>query len=331
MTTANSKSCSVISPIGEPNSSTRRQSDQVLRHIIRPAVEPAYKAVRADEIAEPGLITSQIMQHVIEDDLVISDLTDLNPNVLYELAVRHAILKPFVQIITNGQAIPFDVSGNRTVFFDLKDPDSVAEARAEITRQVETLERDSSNLQTPISIPLELQRIRQSGDVVDAPDFREILPVISDIASTTTAHRSDIQLIREAVASNRDFGRERRPSMSIRYYIDLAMGSQITHGFLVLISFFQGRKPWIHELDLEAHRQAVSGNAEIAREVFQSLLFLLEEMPLNRVSSTSSVSLANALISLFERLIDRTQSDLYSGRNCSIYPNPPNKMSVAAC
>ena len=117
MTIANSKICFVISPIGEPSSSTRRKSDQVLRHIIRPAVEPAYRAVRADEIAEPGLITSQIMQHVIEDDLVISDLTDLNPNVLYELAVRHAILKPFVQIITKGQTIPFDVSGIRTVFF----------------------------------------------------------------------------------------------------------------------------------------------------------------------------------------------------------------------
>ena len=314
MTTANSKICFVISPIGEPNSSTRRQSDQVLRHIIRPAVEPAYKAVRADEIAEPGLITSQIMQHVIEDDLVISDLTDLNPNVLYELAVRHAILKPFVQIITNGQTIPFDVSGIRTVFFDLQDPDSIAEAKDEIARQVEALERDSSNLQTPISIPLELQRIRQSGDV-DTPGFREILPVISDIASTTTANRSDIQLIRQVVASNPDFGRESRPGMSFRHYISFAMESETAYGFLVLISFFQGREPWIHELGMEAYRQVVSGNAESAREVFQSLLYLLEKMPPNRTIGRSFASLTDPLISLFERLIDRTQPDLYSDRS----------------
>ena len=314
MTAADTKICFVISPIGEPNSPTRKQSDQVLKHIIRPAVEPAYKAVRADEIAEPGLITSQIMQHVIEDDLVISDLTDLNPNVLYELAVRHAILKPFVQIITNGQTIPFDVSGIRTVFFDLQDPDSVAEAKDEIARQVEALERDSSNLQTPISIPLELQRIRQSGDV-EAPGFREILPVISDIASTTTANRSDIQLIREVIASNRGYGRERRPNMPFRHYINLAMESQTAHGFLVLISFFQGREPWIHELGLEAYRQAVSGNAESAREVFQSLLYLLEEMPPNRSFGPGIASLTDPLTSLFGRLIDRTQSDSYGGRS----------------
>ena len=188
------KSCFVIAPIGEPNSSIRKHSDQVLRHIIRPAVEPGYKAVRADEIAEPGLITSQIMQRVIEDDLVVADLTDLNPNVLYELAVRHAILKPFVQIMTIGQSIPYDVSGIRTVFFDLQDPDSLADAKAEIAKQVEALENDSSNLQTPISIPLELQRIRQNGDT-DVSGLREILPVISDIASTTTSNRNDIQRI----------------------------------------------------------------------------------------------------------------------------------------
>ena len=239
------------------------------------------------------------MQHVIEDDLVISDLTDLNPNVLYELAVRHAILKPFVQIITKGQTIPFDVSGIRTVFFDLQDPDSIAEAKDEVARQVEALERDSSNLQTPISIPLELQRIRQSGDI-DAPGFREILPVISDIASTTTANRSDIQLIREAVASNRGFGRETRPSMSLRHYINLAMESKSAYGFLVLISYFQGREPWIHELGLEAYRQAVTGNAESAREVFQSLLYFLEEIPPNLAINSGVASLVDPLLSSFE-------------------------------
>ena len=202
------------------------------------------------------------------------------------------------------------------MFFDLQDPDSVAEAKVEIARQVEALERDSSNLQTPISIPLELQRIRQSGDV-DAPGFREILPVISDIASTTTANRSDIQLIREVIASNRDFGRERKPSMPFRHYISLAMESRTAYGFLVLISFFQGREPWIHELGLEAFRQAVSGNAESAREVFQSLLYLLEEMPPNRTFGPGYASITDQLVSLFERLMDRTQSDSHGDRRFS--------------
>ena len=41
------------------------------------------------------MITSQVLQHVTEDALVVADLTGRNPNVFYELALRHAIRKPF--------------------------------------------------------------------------------------------------------------------------------------------------------------------------------------------------------------------------------------------
>ena len=167
--------------------------------------------------------------------MIIADLTDLNPNVLYELAVRHAVLKPFVQIIASGQAIPFDVSGIRTIFFDLQDPDGVADAKDDITAQVRALEDDSSNLQTPISIPLELQRIRQ-GEDADVPGLREILPVMSDIANTTTANRDDTQQIREVLVAGREPERARRASTPLRDYIQLAMDSPVGHGFVVLIS-----------------------------------------------------------------------------------------------
>ena len=126
-----SKDCFVISPIGEAESETRKRSDQVLRHIIRPAAEECgYRAVRADEIDKPGIITSQVIQRVVGDSLVIADLTESNPNVFYELAIRHAIRKPLVQIIQKGKRIPFDVAGARTVHFDHHDLDSVDEASA---------------------------------------------------------------------------------------------------------------------------------------------------------------------------------------------------------
>ena len=61
------KTCFVISPIGDPDSDTRKRADQVLKHVIRPAVSTCgYKAVRADEIDKPGIITSQVIQHVVQ-------------------------------------------------------------------------------------------------------------------------------------------------------------------------------------------------------------------------------------------------------------------------
>lgn len=111
------KKCFVISPIGEDDGPIRRRSDQVLQYIIKPPVEEAgYQLTRADKISEPGIITSQIIERVVEDDLVIADLTDWNPNVFYELAIRHAIRKPFVQLIKRGEKLPFDVAGTRTIF-----------------------------------------------------------------------------------------------------------------------------------------------------------------------------------------------------------------------
>ncbi len=78
------KICFVIAPIGEPRSDIRKRSDQVLEHIIRPVVESCgYKAVRADDIPQPGMITNQIIQHVVDAPLVIADLTGQNANIFY--------------------------------------------------------------------------------------------------------------------------------------------------------------------------------------------------------------------------------------------------------
>ena len=101
------KRCFVISPIGERGSPTRIRSDKVLNQIIRPAVkECGYKVFRADEIDQPGLITSQVVRHIIEDSLIVADLTERNANVFYELGICHALGKPLVQVDRTGRANP---------------------------------------------------------------------------------------------------------------------------------------------------------------------------------------------------------------------------------
>jgi hypothetical protein len=180
-TKTSSKNCFVIMPIGEESSDTRRRSDQVLKHIIKPAAEfCGYAAIRADEIDKPGLITSQVIQRVIDDPLVIADLSETNPNVFYELAIRHAIRKPLVQIIEKGERIPFDVAGTRTVHVDHKDLDSVSSAKEEIVKQIKQLEADPNDLETPISISRDLQILKQSDNPKDR-GIADLLSVISEM------------------------------------------------------------------------------------------------------------------------------------------------------
>ncbi|TEU21881.1 MAG: hypothetical protein E3J21_01315, partial [Anaerolineales bacterium] len=178
------KTCFVISPIGEPDSEIRKRSDQILDYIITPAVrECGYDPLRADQISQPGIITTQVIQHIVDDPLVIADLTNHNPNVFYELAIRHAVKKPVVQIIQKGERIPFDVAPIRTISVDYRDLATAAKAKEEIMEQIKAVEEDPSKIDTPISVALDLQ-ILKSG----SPEQRSL----ADMVETISQLRSDL-------------------------------------------------------------------------------------------------------------------------------------------
>lgn len=146
------KRCFVISPIGEPGSATRARSDKVLSQIIRPAVEECgYAVFRADEIDQPGIITSHIVSHIITASLVIADLTESNPNVFYELGICHALGKPLIQVIAKGEPLPFDVAGMRTIFVDHQRRAGVVQAKQAIVRQMRALEKGTAVIETPLT------------------------------------------------------------------------------------------------------------------------------------------------------------------------------------
>ena len=173
------KTCFVIAPIGESDSEIRKRSDQVLRHIIAPAAKDCgYETIRADQISEPGIITTQIIQHILEDPLVIADLTGRNPNVFYELAIRHAIKKPLVQIIGKGEQIPFDVAATRIIVVNHQDLDSVDEAKNQIISQIRAITKDPTKVDSPISMSIDLQYLKQSN----TPEQRSLADIIETVS-----------------------------------------------------------------------------------------------------------------------------------------------------
>jgi hypothetical protein len=295
------KECFVISPIGEEDSETRKRSDQVLRHIIRPAVEECgYKAIRADEIDKPGIITSQVIQHVVGDPLVVADLSETNPNVFYELAIRHAIKKPLVQIIQKGERIPFDVAGTRTIHFDHKDLDSVDEAKKGIVEQIKSLEKKPEDIETPISLSLDLQVLRQSED----PEDRSLAEIVASINSmrsivakledkiTISEHpeiksilsfKEEINLLPRRIAKELSNGPRpyKRSRIADPYVI-----RELTHmlpskssgpiAILIVLSFYRDHYPWLYEIGMEAYRRASTGDWEGARSVIKDLQMMAE-------------------------------------------------------
>lgn len=173
--TDENKICFVIAPIGQDGTDTRKRSDQVFKHILAPASkECGFEAIRADHIKEPGIITSQVIQHIIDDPIVIADLTERNPNVFYELAIRHALRKPFVQIIQQGEEKPFDVAGIRTIEVDHHDLDSALSAKKQIISQIESIKTGGYEVSSPISTAVDTELLRGSAK----PEQRQLADVL---------------------------------------------------------------------------------------------------------------------------------------------------------
>lgn len=162
------KRCFVISPIGKKNSPTREHADKFLKDIVEPVVrELGYtRPKRADKISEPGIITAQIIERVVEDDLVVADLTDGNPNVYYELAVRHVARKPLILMIKIGTLIPFDVSASRVIQFDLTNSKNLVACRKELKAQIAELHKKPENLDNPITAGLDLSSLRKNENAL---------------------------------------------------------------------------------------------------------------------------------------------------------------------
>ncbi|MDW9584433.1 hypothetical protein GOB17_33730 [Sinorhizobium meliloti] len=136
------KKCFVVCPIGAVGSGTRAHADWLLHEIIEHVFDRyfpgRFEIVRADRIDEPGMIDAQIINHLLEDDLVIADMSELNANAFYEMGIRHMIEKPIIHMFKKGTDIPFDVKLYRAIPFSYEHPADLQEARAALAGAVKS-------------------------------------------------------------------------------------------------------------------------------------------------------------------------------------------------
>lgn len=117
------KTCFVVMAIGDQTHNGKLITAAELRDryngLIRESIESIseeIKVVRADDISNSGSITSEIFKKLILSDYVVVDLTYPNPNVFYELGLRHAIRNKTILIKEKGSVnAPFDIAGLRYI------------------------------------------------------------------------------------------------------------------------------------------------------------------------------------------------------------------------
>jgi hypothetical protein len=89
---------------------------EVLRSLLTPAGVASGFVVETANRQGSDVIQSTIVNDLLEADLVIADLTDHNPNVLFELGVRIAEDKPVVLVKATGTGRIFDVDNMMRVY-----------------------------------------------------------------------------------------------------------------------------------------------------------------------------------------------------------------------
>lgn len=104
--------CFVLMPFDEGMSA-------VYEHGIKPLVESLnIQCRRADEIYSAQGIMGDMWKSLQTAELVIADLTNKNPNVMYELGLCHALWKRVILLSQNKDDVPFDLKAWRVIWYD---------------------------------------------------------------------------------------------------------------------------------------------------------------------------------------------------------------------
>ena len=79
--------------------------------VIFPAIKQlGLHAERADSGFTPNSLIEKVWKKINEAAVIITVLTSVNPNVLYELGISHTLGKPVILLLQNGQNIPTDIN-----------------------------------------------------------------------------------------------------------------------------------------------------------------------------------------------------------------------------
>jgi hypothetical protein len=120
--------CFVIRGFGEKLDTKGQKID--FEAVDKALIAPALRACQLQgnttaEVLGAGGIHQDMFQLILQEEFVLCDITVHNPNVFYELGVRHALRKRRTVLIKgrpSADATPFDIAGTRYLAYDVDNP-----------------------------------------------------------------------------------------------------------------------------------------------------------------------------------------------------------------
>jgi len=165
------KKCFVIMPFGKKKDIDGYEVDfdYVYHELIYKAVkELGVDCERCDEIIGTGSIHKKMFRGIFDADVSVVDITSLNPNVFYELGVRHALHKYVTLVIRRNSnlPIPFNINGLTILGYDIDSDDQLESSRKKIRALIQN-GLDASSIDSIVHDTLDDLKVERKSKTIE--------------------------------------------------------------------------------------------------------------------------------------------------------------------
>jgi hypothetical protein len=249
----------IACPIGSEDSEIRKRSNKLLEYIIKPVAEELdCEVIRVDKVGTSGRITTQITRFLIESDIVIVDLTELNPNVMYEFGLRYGSGKSFILMAKKGERLPFDIADLRTIFYEF-DIEEAESSKSYLKQQIAMILEGKGSVIEEFLVDRNL-----SPNVNQFVDNSELLKILIDSHSNLMGKiEENSQLIIQLAQIILREKEEKTTEMGVNFLTTMIQqGIQNPEGFEKIFTFMQS-------LQADSNNQTISPSIQDLEKIIE--------------------------------------------------------------
>lgn len=169
----------VIMPFSATKRCSTEEWTEIFENIHKPAIigsRLGYKCERSK--IRTGAFIKDILMQLNQADVVLADLTDMNPNVFYELGVRHTLRTRTILVSQTMDDVPSDLKQYGVITYNTT-PNGVTEYKKEISKILKDIRNNPDRQDNPVS------------------DYLNLKTIVTDLSEAKTIEKKLIALVSE--------------------------------------------------------------------------------------------------------------------------------------
>ena len=166
-------------PFSKTESCSTKKWSWIYENLFKPAVEEAglgFECRRST--ATRGSIIRGIIEDLDESYVVLADLTDKNPNVFYELGIRHSIRPRTILVAQKRQHIPFDLRSYASHIYKYDTPERCNTFKNKIRTLLREIDEKPDRSDNPVSDFIKRENEGQEEIMTAVEVEEEVRPLV---------------------------------------------------------------------------------------------------------------------------------------------------------